>query len=96
MRAMTTSRWSPELETLDQLQSGDVKLDVIRKVWPDDERFLVGVKSLAISGDVLLLTSDAAEVPQWQLRQLFDHGSVLTNLASFALRLTEQGTARIA
>ena len=93
---MSTGSWPPELETLDQLLGGDMKLDVIRKVWPDDERFLVGIKALVSSGDVLLLASGAAEVPKWRWRQLFDERSVLAELSSLSLRVTNQGSARVA
>ena len=95
VRRMTTPGWSLELETLDQLLGGDMRLDIVRKVWPDDERFVVGIKALVVAGDVLLLTSGIAEVPNWRWRQLFDDGLVLTELGGFSLRLTDQGSARI-
>jgi hypothetical protein len=96
VRRMTARAWSPELETLDQLLGGDLTLDVIRRGWPDDARFLVGVKGLVSSGDVLLLTRDGGEVATWRWRQLFDDKSVLAELSGFCLRLTNQGSAKVA
>ena len=81
---MTARVRSPELETLDQLLGGDLTLDVIRRVWSDDARFLLGVKGLVSSGDVQLLTRDGGEVPTWRWRQLFDDKSVLAELSGFA------------
>ena len=93
---MTNGTWSPELETLDQLLGGDMPLSVIRRAWPDDARFLVGVKALVLARDVLLLAHDGAEVPQWRLRELFDERSVLNELNRFTLHLTQQGNRRVA
>jgi hypothetical protein len=93
---MTTDSGSPELETLDQLLGGDMNLSVIRIVWPNDARFLAGIKGLVVSGDVLLLTNEGAPVPQWQLRALLEEREVLAKLNGFCLRLTEQGSARVA
>ena len=93
---MTARIWSPELETLDQLLGGDLALDVIRPIWPNDARFLVGIQGLVSAGDVLLLTRGGCEVPTWRLRQLFDDKAVLAELSGFCLCLTSQGSARVA
>jgi hypothetical protein len=86
---------SSELETLDQLLSGDMTLSVIRQVFAEDDVFLRGVRSLLAIGDVVLL--DKGEpVPEWRLRQLFSEGAILDNLERFTLRLTDQGASRIA
>ena len=45
---------SPELETLDQLLSGDLPLSVVRIVYPDDERFILGVLGLLSDGEIQL------------------------------------------
>ena len=87
--------WSPELETLDQLDGGDMALNVIRRVWPDDARFLVGIKALVVAGDVALIADDGTEVPAWRLRLLFDERSILNEIGRFSLRLTQQGISKL-
>jgi hypothetical protein len=86
---------SPEMETLDQLLSGDQKLSVLRKVFPSDQRFVQGIAGLLRDGDVLLLT-EGVEVAEWQVRTLFRDGEVLRTLDRYALRLTHTGAQKIA
>jgi hypothetical protein len=87
---------SPELETLDQLLGGALPLAVIRNFYPDADAFRMGVFRLLTSGDVCLLTNDHADVPSWRWRELFLDGAVMKELASMNLKITAQGTHRIA
>ena len=84
---------SPEIETLDQLICGCMTLQIIRRVYPDDNAFAVGIHGLLRNGDVRLL-SEGAEVPQWRWRELFEDGG-WRELSRLELTLTEQGARRV-
>ena len=86
---------SAELETLDQLAGGDLRLSIIRGLYPDDSAFTLGVLGLLSCGDVRLLTADAIEVPAWRWRELFAEGSVLKELDRYLLTVTDQGAKKV-
>jgi hypothetical protein len=87
---------SPELETLDQLLGGALPLAAIRDVYPNEDAFRLGVLGLLNSGDVCLLTIDHNDVPSWRWRELFVDGAVMKELGGMNLKITAQGTRRIA
>jgi len=80
---------SPELETLDQLQGGDMPLSVIRQVYPDQSRFARGMLGLLGAGEVQLL-ENAVEVPKWRWNAILNG-----DLVGFTVSLTNAGAARI-
>ena len=86
---------SPELETLDQLQGGDLTLEVILKLFPSNEAFERGVLGLLSGGDVLLIAVAGDEVPQWRWRELFMDGMVFEQLGALKLRITPIGAKRV-
>lgn len=86
---------SLELETLDQLQGGDQKLNVIRQVFASDERFVQAIAGLLREGDVELL-AEGVVVPEWKVQALLRDGELLHNLGHYTLHLTDQGAHRIA
>jgi hypothetical protein len=86
---------TPELETLDQLLTGDLPLAIIRKIYPDDQAFMRGVFALLRCGDVRLLSRDKDDIPEWQWRELFDEGTALDRLDELSLHITERGAQRI-
>jgi hypothetical protein len=83
---------SAELETLDQLLGGDLRLGMIAALFPSREEFSRGVMGLLSSGDVIL---EKNEVPRWRWRELFCSDSVLPELEYLQLRITPQGARRI-
>ena len=83
---------SPELETLDQLQGGDLKLEIIAELYPSQEAFEQGVFGLLYCGDVLLKTVEGDEVPHWRWRELFVERGVREQLRNFKLGITQKGT----
>jgi hypothetical protein len=87
---------SPELETLDQLQSGELSLAVVRNLYPGPDAFTRGVFGLLSSGGVCLVMIDQTEVPSWPWRELFVDGAVMKQLGNLKLRITAQGARRIA
>jgi len=87
---------SPELETLDQLLSGDLSLTIVRTLYPDAEAFSIGLLGLLSNRDVRLYNLDGSEVPDWQWRELFRDESVLNRLATLKLKITQQGVDKVA
>ena len=85
---------SPELETLDQLLDSDMSLRLIRQVYPDDDRFLRGVRGLLDNGDVTLKDINGVNLPGWKWRELLRE-PVLSELWDQKLSLTDRGAKRI-
>jgi hypothetical protein len=92
---LTDPNYSPEMEALDQLLSGDQKLSVIRHVFPSDQRFVQGIAGLLRDGDVMLF-AEGTEVPEWKVQALFREGEVLSSLDHYALHLTDKGAHKVA
>ena len=86
---------SPEMETLDQLLGGEMRLNIVRRLYDSDQSFTRGILSLLQAGDVRLLDDAHAEVPNWRRRALFDDGEVLSALHSFTLEVTAAGAAKV-
>lgn len=84
---------SPELETLDQLLGGEMPLNVIRRIYADDESFAKSMKELLASGDIRLLAGD--EVPKWQWKELLADGGWKRQQTPLTLAITESGANRI-
>jgi len=84
---------SPELETLDQLLGGELSLAIVRKLFPDDERFLRGIRSLLFCGDVSLLSADGSNLTNW--RELLTAPVTPIQLNGLKLRITDQGIRTI-
>ena len=85
---------SPELETLDQLLGGELPLSVVRRLYPSDEEFLEGIRSLLFCGDVSLLASDGTLMSTW--RDLLKPPITPIELNGLKLRITDQGIRTIA
>ena len=83
---------SPELETLDQLQGGDLPLVVVRDFFSDHDSFARGVAGLLAGGDVKLIHHGSeARSCEWT--------SLLSSVGQKdgpVLALTAQGAKRIA
>jgi hypothetical protein len=88
--------WSPELETLDQLLGGELSLAIIRTLYSNNERFDQAILGLLTEGDVVLLSTDGANIPEWRWKELFSGPSLATHLSLFKLRITEKGARKIA
>jgi dihydroxyacid dehydratase/phosphogluconate dehydratase len=87
---------SPELETLDQLLSGDMPFSVIAALYPAPDACKKGLLGLLQEGDVLLLNAERAEISRWQWRELFGHENWMQNLRDFRRRITSQGATKVA
>ena len=92
MAAALVDDISPELETLDQLQGGDLPVATIRGLYASADAFVKGVSGLLASGDVKL-AYNGAEVPKWQWATLLT--AIRPKDGAF-LTLTAQGAMRIA
>jgi hypothetical protein len=83
--------FSPELETLDQLLGGDLRLEVISKLYPSREAFARGVLGLLAGGDLVVVTREGVEVPKWQWQGVLSGAGC----EGLSLRITSQGARRI-
>lgn len=70
---------SPELETLDQLEGGDMPLAVIRRVYPVLDRFVAGMRGLLECGDIHLLDNEHS-VPPWQWQSVLSADPISPNV----------------
>ena len=81
---------SPELGTLGQLLGGDLPLTVIRRLFPDRERFVGAVVAMLGAGEVRLLDADRRVIPRWRWRDV-----LLAEPDIARLEITELGIRRI-
>jgi hypothetical protein len=87
---------SPELDTLDQLQGGNLLLSVVRQEFADDQVFASSIHAMLLAGDVCLRTERGEAIPAWRWRELFSDGGWLADQSQLILELTEQGARRVA
>lgn len=81
---------SPELETLDQLLGGDLPASVIRKLFPDNERFMTAMRAMLTAGELRLMATDGTEIPRWKW------SDALASRVDFVrLAITDVGARRI-
>ena len=85
---------SPELETLDQLLGGDLRLEVVAQFFPSHEEFEMGVIGLLSCGDVVL-QAGAEVVPSWRWKELLAQQNVPAETESLSLRITTLGVRKI-
>ena len=86
---------SPELETLDQLQGGDLSLDVVRRLFADVEHFRRGITAMLNAGDLILLDQESKTLPHRKQAKIFGQSVDHSTLSSYRLSLTDAGAARI-
>ena len=88
---------SPELETLDQLLSGDLGLNVICALFGDNTAFVRAVSAMLQAGEVRLLTSDGLDVPRRRWSEVLVGASASGNeeKADLKLSITEAGARRV-
>ena len=84
---------APELETLDQLLGGPMRLEVIQRLYGDFNTFSTAIRAMLGAGEIRLL-DNSGEVPSWRWPQILlreDHQV----LSGFMLELTPRGELRI-
>ncbi|WP_144054608.1 hypothetical protein [Rhodopirellula europaea] len=86
---------SPELETLDQLQGGDLPLNTVRGLFKDAGHFRRSITSMLDAGDVILLDQESQTVPRWKHAEIFGQPAGHSTLQSYRLSLDDAGAARI-
>ena len=80
---------SPELETLDQLQGGNMPIAQVRWLFDDRDRFERAIVAMLDAGEVRLIEGNGSEAPRWRWRQLLADGPAAT------LSITVAGARRI-
>ena len=86
---------SPELETLDQLQGGDLPLATLASLFPSIDAFRSGILGLLSCGDIVLTAPNGADVLQWRWKELLSGKSALEGLSHIQVKITPQGARRI-
>ncbi len=84
---------SPELETLDQLQGGDLPLATIRTLFESDAQFIHAITAMLDSREIRLIEG-GADLPKWRRRELLSDADQ-SQIAQIVVRLTEIGARRI-
>jgi len=87
--------WSPELETLDQLQAGDLPVAIVRRLFDDDNRFARGVEAMRCDGQIQLLTAEGHAVPKWQWREFLNTVAGQSEPSGHMLSMTMKGGRQI-
>ena len=87
---------TPELEVLDQLQGGDLPLEVIAKLFEDQARFLKALSRMVEAGEVALNDTTGQAIPLWRFQEIARTGEAGAGASSLRVSITEVGARRIA
>jgi hypothetical protein len=82
--------WSPEMDTLDQLQGSPLAVFVVKKIFDDEDRFHRALTAMLTNGEVRLITKDDQAVPRWRWREVLSSDEPGARFA-----ITEVGAKRI-
>ncbi len=81
---------SSELETLDQLLGGDLPAFVIQGLFPDTDHFMAAMHAMLTAGEIRLLNTDHAAIPQWDWSR-----ALALQFDSLRFEITDTGADRI-
>jgi hypothetical protein len=87
---------TPELEVLDQLQGGDLPLEVVAKRFDDHSRFLNALVRMVEAGEVALIDPAGNAVPHWHFQEIARGDTRNAAVGSIRVSLTDIGARRIA
>ena len=86
---------SPELETLDQLLTGEMPLRIVRRFFADDGSFKTSIYRMVENEDIELRDENGRQITKWQLRELMSLPGTSAILQK-RIAITENGVRRIA
>jgi len=86
---------TPELEVLDQLQGGELPLEVIAKLFEDRARFVKALSQMLAAGEVSLNDNAGQVIPLWRFQEI-ERSAEVAVPSSIRVALTEIGARRIA
>ena len=86
---------SLELEVLDQLLGGPMKLSTLRKFFESDKRFVQAISGLLHGGDIEISDERQSALPEWRWRRLIADGDLVANVDELLADLTEQGARKV-
>jgi hypothetical protein len=84
--------WPPELETLDQLQGGDLPLILVRRIFNNDERCQQALLAMLESKEIRIVNGDNVAVPNYRWRTALSFDDRTQDLK---VSLLEAGARRI-
>lgn len=85
-----------ELEVIDQLLSGRMKLQVLRQLFDSDEHFQKAILGLVACGDIVLLRENGDQLQEWDCRALFEDRGLKSEANAVFADATEEGAKKIA
>ncbi len=80
-----------ELELLDQLPGGEMRVDPLRTVFDTREHFNTAVLAMLDAGDLRLLNVGGEEVPHWQWLTVLE----LPSVGGISLSITDARARKI-
>ncbi len=86
---------TPELEVLDQLQGGDLPLDVIANLFQDRARFIIALSRMIEADEIRLNDAAGQAIPLWRFQQISRTGEIGAAASSIRVSLTDVGTRRV-
>lgn len=86
---------SPELEVLDQLIGGDLSLDVIAGLFPEEDHCRRAVQAMLHSGYVLVLDEKGLSIPEWRYLELRDQSEIWKRGTPYRMSITDAGAKRV-
>jgi hypothetical protein len=82
---------TPELETLDQLQGGDMNVGIIRSLYQREEHFCRAIIAMLRSGEIRLYAPTGDEAPAWESAAIIGDA---TRWEGYTLSITALGAKR--
>lgn len=86
---------SPELDVLDQLLGTDLPLDLIAKLFPDAERCRRAIQAMLMEGQIRIVDSEGAAIPEWRYRELQYQPAFWGSGTPYRASITELGAKRV-
>jgi hypothetical protein len=88
-------RMSLELEVIDQLDTGRMKLQVLREIFQSNDHFGKAILGLVECGDIELFDKSGTRIPTWKCRELFADWGAALSLDDVYADATEQGIEKL-
>lgn len=86
---------SLELEVLDQLLTGRIKLQVLHDFFQSNDHFGKAILGLVECGDIELFDRSGSRIPTWRCRELFADWGAALSLSDVYADATEQGVQKL-
>jgi hypothetical protein len=82
---------SAEIEVLDQLLGGDLPLNIIAKLFSDQDHCRRARPALLRAGQVRILNADGVAIPDWRYRELQSQPEFWASGTPYRMSITDLG-----